>query len=127
MPHYVKNKDLVREIVISKSQDELTTEAVRMLTLIAYGASNRLSDKREEDSEDCIAGGIEDLMKYWRGFNPDKGGNAFAYYTQMAKHGFAKAFKRLYPEYNDKDKDGNKIRVRVQHVPIDEDNGVYNL
>jgi hypothetical protein len=41
-----------------------------------------------------------DLLKYWRGFNP-KYKNAFAYFTEIAKKGYAKGWNKLYPKKYD--------------------------
>ncbi len=102
MANYVKNTDLVKEIIESKKNDKLTPAAVEMFVMIAEGISKKLKYKDPMDREDCIAGSIEDLLKYWRGFDPDRAisvgkiPNAFSYFTQIAKHGAGKSFKRLH-------------------------------
>jgi len=96
MPHYVKNKDLLVEILISKEQGKLTDTAVNMLILIANESNKNLRYKDPMDKEDCISAALEDLIKYWDRFNPEKSTNAFAFYSQIAKHGFAKGFKKLH-------------------------------
>lgn len=68
-----------------------------MLILIANESNKKLKYKDPMDREDCISGAIEDLMRYWDRFNPAKSTNAFAFYSQMAKHGFAKTWKKLHP------------------------------
>jgi hypothetical protein len=115
MAHYVKNKDLLRAISESREQGELTPEALDMLMRITKEASKRLGYKDEMDREDCMANAMEDIIRYWRGFNPEKSKNAFAYYTQIIKNGFAKGWKKLHPP-NMKDM-----------VPISEDGGIYNI
>ena len=97
MTHYVNADDLRREISLSKEKGELTTEAVKMLRAMADGASKKLKYKYEEDREDCIAFAMMDIIKYWRGYDPEKSKNVFAYYTQMIKNGFGKGWKKLYP------------------------------
>jgi hypothetical protein len=37
-----------------------------------------------------------DCYQYWRGYNPEKSQNAFAYFTQIIKNGFAKGWRKLY-------------------------------
>lgn len=96
MPHYVKNSELLTEIKISKDQGKLTDRAVKMLVLIATESNKRLSYKDEMDREDCISTAILDLLLYWDRFKPELSTNAFAFYSQVAKHGFAKAWKKLH-------------------------------
>jgi DNA-directed RNA polymerase specialized sigma subunit len=94
--HHVKNKDLREAIILSKEKDELSADALNMLILMAEKFSNKLSYIYPEDKEDCISFAIMDCFQYWRGYNPEKSQNAFAYYTQIIKNGFAKGWRKLY-------------------------------
>lgn len=96
MAIYLKNDDLVREIIESKKRNELTPKAVIMFMKIAEESNKKLNYKDPLDREDCISGAIEDLYKYWRRFDPEKSNNAFAYFTQIAKNGFAKVWKKIH-------------------------------
>ena len=93
---HVKNKDLREEIIKSKEQNELTPKALEMLMLMAHKFSTKLTYIYKEDREDCIQFAIMDCFQYWRGYNPEKSQNAFAYYTQIIKNGFAKGWRKLY-------------------------------
>lgn len=93
----IKNKQLYAELVISKEQDKLTHNAEQMLILLANRASLKLTYKNEQDRQDCISCAHLDLLKYWRNFNP-KYPNAFAYFTEISKKGFAKGWNKLYPK-----------------------------
>lgn len=115
MARYISNKELLQEIIKSKEANELTPRAVEMLMKMAREISKVFKYKYEEDREDCIAYSIEDCLKYWRNFDPTKSTNAFAYYTQMIKHGAAKGWRDLYPIKSSK------------KVPISTDNGVFNF
>lgn len=116
MAHYVKNKDLLKEIIESKENGKLTSLAIDMLSRIAIESSKKLKYRNEMDREDCIAYALEDILKYWKGFKPEKSNNAFAYYTQIIKNGFAKGFKKLHPP---------KMK---NMVPIgEEEGGIYNI
>ena len=99
---YVKNKDLLQEFKLSKEKGELNPEIVNMFYLIIDGISKRMSYKDPSDKEDCMAVAMEDLCKYWDRFNPDKSDNAFSYFTQIAKNGFAKGWKKIHPPKNPK-------------------------
>ena len=95
--HYVKNKELYAEICISLEQDKLTSTAEIMLIKIANHASQKMRYKNPDDRDDCISFAVLDLLRYWRSFNPFYK-NAFAYYTEIAKKGFAKGWAALHPK-----------------------------
>ena len=94
--NYLNNKDLYAEIVISKEEDKLTRKAEKMLQMLAERAINRLNYVNEEDRKDCLQFALLDLWKYWRNFNP-KYPNAFAYFTEIAKRGYAKGWNKIHP------------------------------
>ncbi len=96
MSHHVKNKDLREELIKSKEKDELTKEALDMFILMANKFSTKFKYVYPEDKEDCISFAVMDCYMYWRGYNPDKSANAFAYVTQIIKNGFAKGWRKLY-------------------------------
>lgn len=97
MAAYVKNKELYQQICISLEQEKLTREAERMLILIAERANTKLTYIDPQDREDCISFAMLDLFKYWNRFKPWKTDNAFSYFTQMAKNGYAKGWNKLHP------------------------------
>jgi DNA-directed RNA polymerase specialized sigma subunit len=97
MANYVKNSDLMKAILESKEKEALTPETIRMFYLMIQGISKKMSYKDPEDKEDCMAFAMEDLCKYWNRFDPEKSNNPFAYYTQIAKNGFAKGWKKIHP------------------------------
>jgi uncharacterized protein (DUF2141 family) len=94
---YVKPKELYEEICISLKQEKLTPKAQGMLILIAEKANQKLKYTDPKDREDCIGFAILDLLKYWNRFNPEKTTNAFAFFTQVAKNGYAKGWHKLHP------------------------------
>lgn len=96
MPHYLKNKDLILEVMRSKEEGRLTNRAVDMFRKIAKESNKNLSYKDPMDKEDCISAALEDMIKYWDRFDPSVSTNAFAFYSQMAKNGFAKGWKKLH-------------------------------
>lgn len=115
MANYVSNKELFNQIVISKEKGSLTPEALVMLQRMVKEISKKFKYKMEEDREDCQAFAIEDIIKYWDRFNPEKSNNAFAFFTQMIKNGNAKGWRRLYP-----------IKSSMK-VSISKEYGVYNI
>lgn len=94
--NYLNNKDLFDAIVESKELDKLTPTAEKMLVLLAERAINKLSYVNNDDRDDCLQFALLDLLKYWRNFNP-KYPNAFAYFTEIAKRGYAKGWNKIHP------------------------------
>ena len=94
--NYLNNKDLYNQIVLSLEDDKLTKDAEKMLILIAERAIRKLVYLNEDDKNDCMQFAILDLLKYWRNFNP-KYTNAFAYFTEIAKRGYAKGWNKIHP------------------------------
>ena len=115
MAQYVSNKELVQQIILSKENGALTPRALEMLQRMVKEISKVFKYKMEEDREDCQAFAMEDVIKYWDRFNPEKSNNAFAFFTQMIKNGFAKGWRRLYP-----------IKASMK-VSISKEYGVYNI
>lgn len=97
MAQYVKNADLLRVVVESKEKGQLTPEAIKMFFLMIEGITKKMSYKDPEDKADCMAFAMEDLIKYWNRFDPAKSNNPFAYFTQIAKNGMAKGWKKIHP------------------------------
>jgi DNA-directed RNA polymerase specialized sigma subunit len=95
---YLKNKDLYLEIIKSKEADELSPTALKMLMLLTDRVSNKFRYNNPDDKYDCISTAYLDLLKYWRSFDPEKSKNAFAYYTEIIKKAFAKAWGKLHPK-----------------------------
>tara|TARA_A100001037_G_scaffold306579_1_gene352891 strand:- start:1297 stop:1683 length:387 start_codon:yes stop_codon:yes gene_type:complete len=95
--NYLNNRDLYDQIVLSKEQDSLTKDAEKMLQLLAERAINKLTYVNEDDRKDCLQFALLDLLKYWRNFNP-KYTNAFAYFTEIAKRGYAKGWNKIHPQ-----------------------------
>ena len=96
MAVYLKNSDLLKEVILCKAQGKLTDTAVQMFIMLAKKTSERLKYKNPKDREDCISSALEDLLRYWDRFDPNKSNNAFAFYTQITKNGFAKGWKKLH-------------------------------
>jgi hypothetical protein len=117
---YVKPKELYEEICISLERKELTPKAVEMLRLIAVNANQKLKYADPMDREDCIGFALLDLLKYWDRFNPEKTTNAFAFYTQVAKNGYAKGWHKIRP-------DKYKGTVSLDRKQNSDSEGIYSI
>lgn len=115
MAKYLNNKDLLHQIIVSKEQCKLTPIAVDMLWKLVKESSKKLKYKDPQDREDCMSAAMLDLLRYWDRFDPAKSTNAFAFFTQVAKNGFAKGWNELNP-----------IKSSAK-IPIDNQTGMYNL
>lgn len=99
--NYLNNKDLYDEIVKSKEQGTLTRDAENMLILLAERTIRKMVYVDSADRDDCLQFALLDLLKYWKNFNP-KYTNAFAYFTEIAKRGYAKGWNKIHPtKYKD--------------------------
>jgi len=120
--NYLNNKDLYAEIVKSKEQDKLTPTAEKMLMLLAERAINKMKYVYDDDRQDCLQFAMLDLLKYWRNFNP-KYPNAFAYFTEIAKRGYAKGWNKIHPQ-----KYKNTLSLdRTNSYNEEGDGGIYSI
>jgi hypothetical protein len=106
--HYINNRDFTNEIIRCKygllnkdtgyqhSPGVLSPLAIEYFVKLATRAIEKLHFPNEQDKEDCIQSALLDLLRYWPNFNEDKSNNAFAYFTQIAKNGYAKEYKKIY-------------------------------
>ena len=96
--HYINNKEFTQAIIESKKLGDLTPFAVECFISLANRAVDRLYFKDPRDREDCIQSAILDCLKYWKSFDETKSDNpnAFAYFTQMCKNGYAKEWKKIH-------------------------------
>jgi DNA-directed RNA polymerase specialized sigma subunit len=96
--NYINNKEFTAAVIESKEADELTKFTIDCFVMLANRAVERLYFKDPRDKEDCIQSALVDCIKYWRNFDPTKSSppNAFAYFTQMCKNGYAKEWKKIH-------------------------------
>ena len=96
--HYINNKDFTEEIVKCKGQGELSKFAIDCFVSLANRAVARLYFEDYRDREDCIQSAILDCLKYWKSFDETRfeNPNAFAYFTQLCKNGYAKEWKKIH-------------------------------
>lgn len=94
--NYLNNKDLHAAMSESKEKGELTPTAQKMLMLLAERAIRKMRYVNEDDRNDCLQFAMLDLLKYWKNFNPIYP-NAFAYFTEIAKRGYAKGWNKIHP------------------------------
>jgi len=97
--HYINNKDFTDEIIKCKNnKGELSKFAIDCFISLANRAVERLYFQDSRDREDCIQSALLDCLKYWKSFDETKSDNpnAFAYFTQICKNGYAKEWKKIH-------------------------------
>jgi DNA-directed RNA polymerase specialized sigma subunit len=92
---YIKNIDLLLELKKSRELDVATIELINMWYKMARNLSHKFSYEIASDREDCLQRGVINCWRWWRSFDPEKNTNAFAYFTQVIKSGFAQEFFRI--------------------------------
>jgi hypothetical protein len=95
---YINNKEFTSEIIQCKQTGKLSKFAVSCFDKLANRAVDRLYFRDPRDREDCIQSAILDCLKYWQSFDETKSKcpNAFAYFTQICKNGYAKEWKKIH-------------------------------
>lgn len=86
---YLNNADLMVQIRLSREQDAMTDTLAYMLTLLCDKYAKH-PDYANIYSyvDDMKAFAMLTVVKVWRSFNPEKGSNPFAYFTQILRHAF---------------------------------------
>jgi len=120
--NYLNNKDLYDEVVKSKEDGKLTKKAEDMFVILAERTIRKLNYVNEDDRQDCLQFALLDLIKYWKNFDP-KYKNAFAYFTQVAKRGYAKGWNKIHPN-----KYKNTMSIdRINSNDPDQDGTMFNI
>lgn len=96
---YVKEIDLLYEIILSKGKGNLTKKAEKYLTLIAYETFHVFDGKFEykdiDERNDCLYEGILQLLSNWRKFNEKKFKKVLPYYTEIFKRAVFNGYNKL--------------------------------
>lgn len=123
--HYINNKDFTDEIIKCKSSGELSKFAIDCFISLANRAVDRLYFRDYRDREDCIQSAILDCLKYWKSFDETRAGipNAFAYFTQMCKNGYAKEWKKIHKKTG-LDKDD---KLEFLSLDMGGENSIYSI
>lgn len=131
--YYINNRDFTNEIIRCKygmlneetgfqhTVGELSPRAIDYFILLANRAILKLTFSNPLDKEDCIQSALLDLLRYWRNFNEEKSNNAFAYFTQIAKNGYAKEYKKIHKHI------GKGEKVEFVSLSLGGDSEIYSL
>lgn len=94
--HYLNNKDLYVEIIISKEIGKLTPRAEKMLMLLTEKIFQKFSYTDYRDRQDIKQTALLYVFKNWYLFNENITTNAFAFYTEVIKRAAAQGYKDIY-------------------------------
>lgn len=109
---YLTNKDLCKEIIISKNIGKRTPQLEKMIYLLGKNIIRKMNYVDEEQRVDCLQSGVLRLLEWWWRFDEEVYSNAFAFYTEIFKRAIAAEFNRL----NSKTNSGEYIKfVRLEY------------
>lgn len=121
--HYLNNKELYIEIIISKAQGRLTRNAEKMLEILAKKTIKKMRYYSDDDKLDCYQTGLLDMFENWYNFNEDKSTNAFAYFTEIFKRGLARGWNNLYKKKGD-----NEHQIKLISINgANDGNGLHSI
>lgn len=69
-----------------------------MLMLMVENIAAKKIFPCQEVKEDCMQQAIMVCLMYWRGFDPEKSNNPFAYFTSCITNGLAQGWNAFYPQ-----------------------------
>ena len=121
--HYLNNKELYIEIIVSKAHGRLTRNAEKMLEILAKKTIKKMRYYSNDDKLDCYQSGLLDMFQNWYNFNEDKSINAFAYFTEIFKRGLAKGWNDLYKKKGDNDHQIKLISINS----VNDGNGLHSI
>ena len=123
--HYINNKEFTADIITCKVNGELSKYSINCFISLANRAVDRLYFRDSRDREDCIQSAILDCLKYWKSFDATKmvTPNAFAYFTQICKNGYAKEWKKIHKKTG---LDSNEVLEFIS-ISTSGENAVYSI
>lgn len=128
MANYIKPKEFLEEILISKKQDKLTKKATEMMILLAERAIKKKTYTNQMDREDCLQTALLVMFQNWRNFNENVSENAFAYFTEIFKRGIARGLKDIQGGSHPSKKGDPEGKIMI--ISLDSCNdgdGIYNI
>jgi DNA-directed RNA polymerase specialized sigma24 family protein len=101
---YLNNKDLLAQVIASHSIGKMTNELAKMLMLLVTRYAKKGNFVNYTYNDDMQSYAILSLVKTWRGFDPKKSSNPFAFYTQCIKNAFIQYlnYERKHRDTKDK-------------------------
>jgi hypothetical protein len=101
--HYVRNKDLLPEIIRCKEKGVVSNELGRMLLLIVNNYAKKGNWSNYTYRDDMKGHAMVHLSNAALKFDPARSNNPFAYYTQVTKNAFIQVLKQERKHRNIRD------------------------
>lgn len=101
--HYVRNKDLLPEIIRCKEKGVVSNELGRMLLLIVNNYAKKGNWSNYTYKDDMKGHAMVHLSNAALKFDPARSNNPFAYYTQVTKNAFIQVLKQERKHRNIRD------------------------
>lgn len=73
----------------------MTPAALEMLGLMIENISSKKHYNDNEHRKDCWQSAYLDVLMYWKGFDPEKSKNPFAYFTSVIVNGMNKGWNKI--------------------------------
>lgn len=90
---YLTNKELLAEVKNSKQKGRMSDLLARMLQLMCARYARKGNFVNYSYNEDMQSFAMMMLLRTWTAFNPEKGSNPFAFFTQCIKNSFIQYLK----------------------------------
>lgn len=118
--NYLSNKDLYKELIISKALGKLTPRAQKMFIVLGKNIMKKFYYVNQDDYFDCLQNGYIDIFANWHNFDEEKSTNAFAFVTEIFKRSAAKGWNKLHKVK------GDENVVHISLSGYDEDGYSYD-
>lgn len=87
--HYVDERKLRYEMLVSLNQGILTRKMIEYIVLIVKRTHLKFRYKDKDQQYDCYSYAIENILTRWYNYDADKYELVLPYITELAKRGFA--------------------------------------
>lgn len=98
--HYVDEKDLRSEMLVSLAMGQLTRKMTEMIVLIAKRTQLKFRYKSSDDKHDCYIYALENTLRNWHNYDADRYDGVLAYLTEICKRGYAFHWNSIYKHMN---------------------------
>lgn len=102
--HFLRNKDLVAEVIVCKNTGKMSNELARMLMLMTEKLSKKSNFANYTYIEDMRSFATMCLVNTWSEFDPARSNNAFAFYTQCIINSFVQYLNQERKQRDIRDK-----------------------